>query len=146
MSTITDIMTHEHRHCDDLFTAAEGAASEQNWAEADGAWTQFRDALLTHLAREETVLFPAFESQTGQTQGPTAVMRMEHQQMRALVEEINEALRNRADEEFLGLTETLMVLMQQHNMKEEQILYPMSDQVLVADSQLLEQMRQVTTA
>jgi len=30
---------------------------------------------------------------------------------------------------FLGLAETLMLLMQQHNMKEEQVLYRMMDQV-----------------
>ena len=31
---------------------------------------------------------------------------------------------------FLGLSETLNMLMQQHNLKEENMLYPMSDQVL----------------
>jgi len=32
-----------------------------------------------------------------------------------------------------GLSETLNMLMQQHNMKEENMLYPMSDQVLSSD-------------
>jgi iron-sulfur cluster repair protein YtfE (RIC family) len=31
---------------------------------------------------------------------------------------------------FLGLSETLNMLMQQHNLKEENMLYPMSDRVL----------------
>jgi len=34
---------------------------------------------------------------------------------------------------YLGLSETLNMLMQQHNMKEENMLYPMSDQVLSSD-------------
>ncbi len=44
--------------------------------------------------------------------------------------------------EYLGQGETLLILMQQHNMKEERILYPMADEVLARDSeQLLAQMK-----
>jgi len=50
---------------------------------------------------------------------------MEHQQMRALVQELDNALAAKVKDEYLGLSETLMVMMQQHNMKEEMMLYPM---------------------
>jgi len=33
---------------------------------------------------------------------------------------------------FLGAAETLLILMQQHNAKEEQIVYPLSDQLLAS--------------
>jgi len=79
---------------------------------------------------EETVLFPAFEAATGMTMGPTRMMRLEHAQMRELFGQMNAALTNRAARDFAGSAETLLVLMQQHNMKEENILYPMCDRSL----------------
>ncbi|WP_210395358.1 hemerythrin domain-containing protein [Motiliproteus sediminis] len=137
MGSIQTYMTAGHRQCDDSYTSAENAVSAQNWSEADSAWQQFATELEHHLGQEEQLLFPAFEQQTGNTQGPTAVMRMEHEQMRALVADLSGALQARDSDRFLGLGETLMVLMQQHNMKEEQILYPMTDQVIGNSSELV---------
>ncbi len=128
MSTIPDYMTQKHRHCDDIFTLAESAAAEKNWAEADKQWQLFVNELELHLQAEENILFPQFEEATGMTAGPTQVMRGEHQQMRALVSDINDALKAEDKDQFLGLSETMMVLMQQHNMKEEMMLYPMCQQ------------------
>ena len=36
-------------------------------------------------------------------------------------------------EDYLGQAETLLIMMQQHNMKEENILYPMCDQHLTEE-------------
>jgi hemerythrin-like domain-containing protein len=134
-------MTQDHRHCDDSYAAAEEKVAAGRWGEAGQSWTIFRSALETHLNREESLLFPAFETQTGNTQGPTAMMRMEHEQMRSLVAEMDEAIVARDADSFLGLAETLMILTQQHNMKEEQILYPMIDQVVGDPDKLIEQMQ-----
>ena len=35
-------------------------------------------------------------------------------------------------DDYLGMSETLLFYMQQHNLKEEHVLYPMSDQALAA--------------
>jgi hemerythrin-like domain-containing protein len=86
-----------------------------------------------HLAMEEAVLFPAFEARTGMSMGPTEVMRSEHAQMRGLLQEMAGAVASADQNRYLGLSETLNMLMQQHNLKEENMLYPMSDQVLAAD-------------
>jgi iron-sulfur cluster repair protein YtfE (RIC family) len=142
MTSISDFMTQDHRHCDDSYAAAEEKVAAGSWDEAAQSWTIFRNALETHLSREEGILFPAFEKQTGNTQGPTAVMRMEHEQIRSLVSEMNEAIVAKDADSFLGLAETLMILTQQHNMKEEQILYPMSDQVLGDADMLIRQMQE----
>jgi len=141
MASILNFMTQDHRHCDDSFAAAEEKVAAGRWDEAGQSWTIFRSALETHLNREESLLFPAFETQTGNTQGPTAMMRMEHEQMRSLVAEMDEAIVARDADSFLGLAETLMILTQQHNMKEEQILYPMIDQVVGDPDKLIEQMQ-----
>jgi len=140
MSTIPDYMTQKHRHCDDIFTLAESAAAQKNWLEADKQWQLFVNELELHLQAEENILFPQFEQATGMTAGPTQVMRGEHQQMRALVDDINKALKAEDKEQFLGLSETMMILMQQHNMKEEMMLYPMCQQQIPQSSDVQEQL------
>ena len=73
------------------------------------------------------------------TAGPTQVMRMEHQQMRSLVQDLDNALAAQEKDEYLGLSETLMVMMQQHNMKEEMMLYPMMAQNLADGEEIITQ-------
>ncbi|TPH14263.1 hemerythrin domain-containing protein [Litorilituus lipolyticus] len=137
MTSIPDYMTSKHRECDDYFTEAESAVAKDNWSEAETKWQLFSDEFAQHLSQEEETLFPQFEQATGMTAGPTQVMRMEHQQMRALVQDMNNALEKKLKDEYLGLSETLMVMMQQHNMKEEMMLYPMMAQHLTNGEQLI---------
>ena len=54
-------------------------------------------------------------------------MRGEHAEMRATLAQLRAALASRDLDEFGGEAETLLIMMQQHNMKEENILYPMCD-------------------
>ncbi len=79
-------------------------------------------------------MFLEFETKTGMTQGPTQMMRHEHTQMRALMQDMLKALESGNKDKFFGYSETLMILLQQHNMKEEQMLYPMAQQHLSAES------------
>jgi iron-sulfur cluster repair protein YtfE (RIC family) len=142
MTDFPEYMTNKHRHCDGIFSQAESAASAGNWPETDSQWQLFCQELELHLQAEETILFPKFEEATGMTSGPTQVMRMEHQQMRALISDINQSLAHKDKDEFLAGTETLMILMQQHNMKEEMMLYPMSAQQIPEAQRVNEQLQQ----
>lgn len=131
MTTIDEVMTAGHRTCDTYFAAAEAAVADGDWPGAEGAWNHFSRVLDKHITGlEEELLFPAFEAVNGPA-GPTQMMRMEHDQMRIMVEQIRTALAARDQQTFPGLAETLMLLIQQHNMKEEQILYPLMDASLV---------------
>lgn len=133
MNTISEYMGQGHQQCDEAFVAAENLVDAGNLTEALQRFKAFRDDMERHFAMEENVLFPAFESATGMRAGPTVVMRSEHQQMRGLFAEMDEALAAANADEYLGLSETLLMIMQQHNFKEEQILYMMADQALGAD-------------
>ncbi|MBZ0072555.1 MAG: hemerythrin domain-containing protein [Thiohalobacteraceae bacterium] len=147
MHTISDFLSTDHRHCDDLFAAAEAACGQQDWPRCSQAFADFRQAMEQHLSMEEEVLFPSFEEAAGSAAGPTQVMRLEHEQMRELFEQMAEAVAGQDAAQYLGLSETLLVLMQQHNMKEEQILYHMCDRMLGARTeQVLERMRQLRRA
>ncbi len=133
MNTITDLMTHEHRACDVHFADAERAAQRGDWVGAERHFKHFATALEAHFGTEETRLFPAFEAATGMTHGPTQMMRMEHTDMREQLDDMRAALTGRDADAYAGESETLLILMQQHNMKEENILYPMCDGHLGAD-------------
>ena len=112
MTSIPEFMTNKHRECDALFTEAEAAVALTDWSLALKKWQGFALELTKHFSQEEDTLFPQFEQVTGMTGGPTQVMRMEHQQMRALVEDLDNALAAQDKEAYLGLSETLMVMMQ----------------------------------
>ncbi|PKO38671.1 MAG: hemerythrin [Betaproteobacteria bacterium HGW-Betaproteobacteria-6] len=133
MTTIRSFMTEDHRRCDDLFAEAEQAVSKGNLELALVAFGHFRSAMLAHFDSEEKTLFPTFEAKTGMSQGPTQVMRMEHEQLRGLMDDAINALKTANAEEYLGQADTLVIMMQQHNMKEENMLYPMCDQHLTAE-------------
>jgi len=139
MSAITGLMQQNHKECDELFSVAEVAASEGEWDKTASAWQTFTNELEQHITvKEEGILFPAIEAVNG-PMGPTQMMRAEHEQMRALVTQIESAVNEQDAQKFLGLSETLMMLMQQHNMKEEQILYPMIDQSVTNAAELLQE-------
>lgn len=128
--SITAPLFQHHKHCDEIFADAEDACANGDWAAGEKAFALLLDQLETHFTAEEEVLFPAFEAATGMTSGPTEVMRGEHRQMRDLLAQMQGALASRDSDAFGGSAETLLILMQQHNMKEENILYPMCDNAL----------------
>lgn len=126
-ATITAYFTHDHRDCDAVWAGVEQAPPAQQPA----AWAAFRDRMLRHFDWEEDVMFPAFESTTGMRgMGPTEMMRSEHDAMRGLLEQMGMAADEGDYGEVLDLGDTLLMLVQQHNSKEEAMLYPMMDQVL----------------
>jgi hemerythrin-like domain-containing protein len=142
MTAIVEFLGGDHRACDDLFASAENAVAQKNWDSARSLFEHFESAMAHHFAMEEEVLFPAFEARTGMSKGPTQVMRSEHEQMRGLIQDMARAVAGSNQDGYLGLSETLNMLMQQHNVKEENMLYPMSDQALATDlDQLINSMQ-----
>ncbi len=133
MSSIKEYLTNDHRKCDTIFAQMEEKASN-SLADAKEVTQAFVNDMERHFQMEERVMFAEFEAKTGMTQGPTAVMRQEHTQMRNLMAQLLEAIENNDKEKFFGLSETLMILLQQHNMKEEQMLYTMAQQHLSAEA------------
>ncbi len=130
MTTISEFLVPDHKRCDHLFAAAEAAVAGQDWVNASAGFEIFQEALQHHFSMEEDIMFPAFEGRTGMRQGPTMVMRSEHGQMTELLKQMSDAIGKKDENAFLGNADTLLILMQQHNVKEEQMLYQMADQVL----------------
>jgi len=131
---IKTFMSQDHKDCDQLFADAENAATSNDWENTSLVFNAYLNAMERHFDVEEQALFPAFEQETGVATGPTEMMRMEHEQMRSLFSEMAEAIQQKNSDDYLGTAETLLVMMQQHNMKEEQILYEIMNQRLSEDA------------
>jgi len=79
------------------------------------------------------------------TAGPTMVMRDEHTQVRSVLDAMANAVASHDMESYLGYSETLLMLLRQHNLKEEQMLYPMIDRAMPdAVDALVARMRELT--
>ncbi len=129
MTTLTDFMSTDHKQCDVAFALAEEASLDGRWEQGKIAFDAFKKEMARHFHREEEMLFPAL-LQCGGPVGPVQVMRMEHAQMNDLIAQLEDAVNSRNMDEYGGISETLLIVMQQHNLKEEQILYPIADRIL----------------
>ena len=142
---ISNYLTNEHRECDNHFAEAEKLISQGNWQDGEEKFLEFADDTLRHFKKEEDELFPLFEEITGSSEGPTNVMRYEHEQVRGLFGKMAEAIEKKDKDIYLSLCESMMILLQQHNMKEEQMLYAMCDRVIPPQkkSEVIEKMEAV---
>ncbi|MBS0326152.1 MAG: hemerythrin domain-containing protein [Proteobacteria bacterium] len=130
MGAIGNYMTEHHRHCDALFARAMDLAAAPDWDGVEREGGAFLREIERHIELEETLLFPAFEEATGMTAGPTATMRSEHEEMRGLFAEMRRAAGTKDAAPYLEASRALQLLLQQHNVKEESMMYPMLDHAL----------------
>ena len=130
-SGLAAFFEQDHRDCDARWVDVEELLDTLDVDAARVAWQKFDAGMRRHIAMEEEVLFPALESAARMGGGgPTAMMRMEHQQMRGLLDQIESAMESGDAEQALDIGDTLLMLVQQHNIKEEGMLYPMAENVL----------------
>lgn len=126
--SINQHYTEDHRHLDGLFHEFQELKATDHW-KAKKSFFEFKTGLERHIIWEEEILFPAFDEKLSHLQdGPTAVMRLEHQEIRKHLDAIAGKL---ADENFETEEDEQMLetVLCPHNHKEEGILYPMMDHV-----------------
>jgi iron-sulfur cluster repair protein YtfE (RIC family) len=125
MSSAIETLVRQHRDCDQALEDLEACLRNPDWEAAVGAFTRLDAALQGNFSAEEDRLFPAFERAAGVAGGPTAVMRHEHDEVRGLLDNAREWLQLRDANALAAELDTLVVLLQQHNIKEENVLFPM---------------------
>jgi len=140
--TVNQFMTTDHRACDDKFAELEDIVDQGNFEGAKMMFDEFKSHMLKHFDMEEKVMFPQFNNAGSGGCNPTGVMIMEHDQMRGLFDQMENALNSNNKEAFLGYSENLLFVMQQHNMKEEQIMYNLVDDALNSEA-VIEQMKEI---
>jgi iron-sulfur cluster repair protein YtfE (RIC family) len=125
MSSAIEILVCQHRDCDQALEVLEACLRGPDWDMAAIAFARLEAALQGNFSAEEDRLFPAFDQVAGSASGPTAVMRHEHDEVRALLGNAGEWLQLRDANALAAELGTLVVLLQQHNIKEENVLFPM---------------------
>lgn len=128
---IREALAWDHDRLDALERQAFEARTAGDLRGAEELFGRFRAGLERHISFEEEILFPAFEQGTGMppTAGPTAVMRDEHQEILEALKEIAGTIGS-ADAQADAIRRVLHIVLQDHNIKEERILYPTTDSVL----------------
>lgn len=130
MATIRDYLIDDHYQCDEQLCTADACLRNGDWEGARIGFRRFQGALERHLTIEENIVFPAFEKTLQGAAGPASMLRGEHRQIRAVVSRMYAALASSDPLDYLIHSETLLILMQQHSLKEEDILYPHLDRLL----------------
>jgi len=143
---VSTYLTTDHRTCDNLFAEAEKSVAGKDFIKAKDEFLKFADETLLHFKKEEEHFFPLFEEMTGSSDGPTMVMKYEHDQVRGLLGKMAHTIESEDRDAYLSLAESMMILLQQHNMKEEQMLYAMADRVMQAPQkeELIAKLKEVT--
>ena len=141
-ASINEHYTEDHDRLDELFHEFQVLKSSDR-AIAVQHFQEFKAGLERHIVWEEEILFLSFEKRFSHLGGPTQVMRWEHQEIRKYLDAIAEKLARNDDTQIeeLGLLGVLCP----HNHKEENILYPMIDQVIGSEErkEIFAQMNQV---
>lgn len=128
--SITGYLQSDHRRLDAIVPDVERLAEAGDFATAAARFAEFVCGLGWHIDVEEQVLFPFFEAKTGMSGGPTVVMRAEHRDIRDRMDGVTRALETRQLPDVRGALGELMTLLSSHNLKEERMLYPMTDRAI----------------
>ncbi len=128
--SVTGYLQADHDRLDAIALEVDGLAAGGSFAEALRRFGEFACGLGWHIDVEEQVLFPAFEEKTGMTRGPTTVMRAEHVDIRERMRRVTAALEASDAAATKAALGELTALLGAHNMKEERMLYPMTDRAL----------------
>lgn len=83
--------------------------------------------LASHARIEEELLFVRLDEHLDPEAGPLAVMRLEHEEVEALLARLQEV---GSPEEARSLAARLVAVAREHFAKEEQILFPMAEHLL----------------
>lgn len=126
MESIKEYFSEDHDRLDALFSEFRSLKRKDPIA-AKQKFKEFLKGLTRHIVWEEDVIFPAFENKTGmRDSGPTAMMRVEHRQIKEHLDAIHDKVRV-ADPNSDASEEALLEILEAHNAKEEGILYPSVD-------------------
>jgi uncharacterized protein (DUF2249 family)/hemerythrin-like domain-containing protein len=124
---IREFLGDDHRRLDAILRHAAVLAHSGSFAQARASFEEFRCGLERHIEMEEEILFPSFEKATGITGGPTVVMHVEHLEIRRLMNTVGASLRAEDLASLLEGIREFTTLLEEHNAKEEDVLYPMAD-------------------
>lgn len=125
---VGEVLAHDHQAIDGDFEKFREGLDHGEWL--DESFRRAAEALRHHIYVEEESLFPILR--VGGLVAPVFVMLREHAEIWQALDAI-EAEAGRDTGRTLYAMASLVSVLEPHNSKEEQILYPASGQVLNTD-------------
>ena len=149
MATATDVLREEHQSIRAMLDFTEGVAGKMSRGEPAPPEVLAKVMVFIrlfvdqcHHSKEEDILFPILEKKGFPTTGgPLAVMLMEHERGRGLIQEMSEAAEaydaggQGSGERWTQAAWDYSHLMHDHFGKEEEMLFRMADNVLSSEEQ-----------
>lgn len=125
--SLSQALEREHREIDNAIKGCADGSVLDSQSKVD--LKRAVEELRRHIYVEEELLFPPLR-QAGMT-GPILVMLREHAQMWPILDALEQGLADGVSDDVPRTAcRQLYILLQHHNPKEEQILYPQVDRVL----------------
>lgn len=142
--TVSSYLAADHDRLDGILIEVVKMVQDGEVERAEAHFRDFDEGLRRHIKIEEEMLFPAFEAAVG-ARGPIHVMLMEHQSILAHLGAMRGALDVGDGDGFMSEQRELLHVLGDHNLKEERVLYPMTDQRMpaAARDELVKRMRAV---
>ena len=134
LRTVSDALSWDHDRLDYLETRAFAARERGDRAGAEVLFASFAWGLRRHIRFEEELLFPEFEASRGlrPDYGPTVVMRDEHREILDSLNGIQSSI-GKAGTRAESMRHALQSVLVNHNLREEAVVYPGTDQALTPD-------------
>ena len=122
MTSLADIFTKSHRNLEVLLKRAVAGLDDR--VLSMDAFVLFRTSIEGHMAAEETVLFPYYESLPDRSMGLTEILRKGHKELRVFFMELADAITTQDVDEARVIMHVVTQMLEHHDNKEESELYP----------------------
>ncbi len=93
MSDSCDWLVHDHSKYEEMLLACVEAVEQWEWATANELFETLVEQVKGHMAMEEEVLYPAYESLAELPQEPLRALRNDHDKVVQLVRDLNIVLK-----------------------------------------------------
>ena len=135
LDSVTRYLSWDHDRLDGLLGEVTQRVEDGDLEQARSVFSAFDHGLRRHIRLEEELLFPLFESRTGMRRGPTVVLRSEHRAIEVELAQMRDALEVGDASAYASGLSNIHGLLGPHNVKEEQVLYPVTDDLLQPEEQ-----------
>lgn len=137
---VTEVLSLEHQAVLKQLEVFENALQNSDEEGIRGTLRFFDERIVLHRRKEEEVLFPVVGGHIGLEHGPIPCMLDEHQMEKQRIEQIREALNrwpdSHAKEGIRAAGYAILDLLRAHISKEDNILFPLSEEVMTPEEKV----------
>lgn len=125
-----DWLIHDHAEFEVQLHDFARVLEAAQWSQAQALFERLVVLVLSHIAMEEQVLYPAYEGVRDLPRRPVAALRAEHERLVALLRALAQELRVGDIHSALEALGSLELALINHHEREEQFFLPMAGRLL----------------